>query len=217
MFASAVHGYAFSLDDFADIWAPKLSIDRSTLLQNLFLENTYLNGLGSSVEIIKTFLASKEIKLDSKGKRISLFEQLVLKPIWEIHKYGLIEKQIDKLKEFAVKLSIPTLKSRRIDDAFDEFMRLFLPLTRATVRAIAKCKSPEKTFSDESRLLNFVSSRESKLWPLIQNSDPNSDCCLVYVAKLLMCEKKKVAITRILSGTLTNGNFSSLDFIIFQM
>uniref|UniRef100_A0A914CGN0 Elongation factor-like 1 n=1 Tax=Acrobeloides nanus TaxID=290746 RepID=A0A914CGN0_9BILA len=191
LFASAIHGYAFSLEDFVELWAPKMSIDKELLLRNFFAD-AYLtpNGIKPDAE--------------AKGKR-TVFEQLVLQPLWEVHKCGLIEKQLDKLKEFAKKLSIPPLKSRRIDDAFDEFMRLFLPLTRAAVRAIAKCKSPKETCAEDERLSIFVSPNNHRLWEALRLCDPEAEICVAYVAKLLLCDGKKVAMCRILSGRLVNG------------
>ena len=140
-----------------------------------------------------------------------MFEQLVLQPLWEVHKCGLIEKQLDKLKEFAKKLSIPPLKSRRIDDAFDEFMRLFLPLTRAAVRAIAKCKSPKETCAEDERLSIFVSPNNHRLWEALRLCDPEAEICVAYVAKLLLCDGKKVAMCRVLSGRLVNGRSFCLN------
>lgn len=204
MFASAVHGYAFSLDDFANLWAPKISMDKNLLLKNMFSDSYLSKSIALDMYQI---IAPKEIKPDAeaKGKR-TIFEQLVLQPLWEIHKYGLVEKKLDRLKEFSQKLSIPPLKSRRIDDAFDEFMRLFLPLTSAVVKAIAKCKSPKGTFSEEGRILNFVSSGQHPLYNTIRQCDPESELTLIYVAKLLKCDERKVAMCRILSGKIEQGN-----------
>jgi ribosome assembly protein 1 len=70
IFASAVHGYAFTLADFARLWAPKVKLDEKLLIENLF-SDCYL-GAGKI-----------NPNAESKGKR-SLFEQLVLSPLWEV-------------------------------------------------------------------------------------------------------------------------------------
>lgn len=64
IFASAVHGYAFTLQDFAKIWAPKVNIDEKTLIEHLF-SDSYLGGgkINSNAE--------------SKGRK-SLFEVRIL-------------------------------------------------------------------------------------------------------------------------------------------
>lgn len=36
IFSSAVHAYAFSMDDFAEIYAPKLNLNKSELAKSLF-------------------------------------------------------------------------------------------------------------------------------------------------------------------------------------
>lgn len=70
IFASAVHGYAFTLVDFAKLWAPKIKIDEKALIENLF-SDCYLAG------------GKINTNAENKGRR-TLFEQLVLSPLWEV-------------------------------------------------------------------------------------------------------------------------------------
>src|SRR5438045_3491339 len=63
IFASAVHGYAFTVADFAKLWSPRLKLDEKTLAESLFSDS---------------YLASGKIHADAEKKgRRSLFEQLV--------------------------------------------------------------------------------------------------------------------------------------------
>jgi ribosome assembly protein 1 len=125
IFASAVHGYAFTVADFAKIWAPKVNLDEKTLSENLF-SDSYLGG--------------GKINPNAENKsRKSMFEQLVLTPLWEVQKCALVDRNLDKLKEFAVKLNLPAVKSKQLADAFPEFMRSWLPLSTTVIRSIARC------------------------------------------------------------------------------
>jgi ribosome assembly protein 1 len=70
IFASAVHGYAFTLKDFAKLWATKLQLDENLLTEHLF-SDSYLGG------------GKINPNAESKGRK-SMFEQLVLAPLWEV-------------------------------------------------------------------------------------------------------------------------------------
>lgn len=96
LFGSAFYGYAFALDDFAKLWENRIEgISRKEFCQFLFSSDHYL-------AIVK-----KQILPDAenKGKK-SLFEQLILDPLWEIHKCALIDKDLEKLNSLAKKLGL---------------------------------------------------------------------------------------------------------------
>lgn len=96
LFGSAIFGYAFSLDDFAKLWEKRIDgISRKEFLQFLFSQDYYLA------------VAKKQIlpEAENKGKK-PLFEQLILDPLWEIHKCALIDKDMQKLNVLAKKLGV---------------------------------------------------------------------------------------------------------------
>lgn len=190
IFASAVHGFGFCLEDFSNLWASKLNLNKQELTDALFGDN---------------YLAAGKIKPDaeSKGKK-TLFEQLVLTPLWEVQKTGLIDKDLDKLKIQANKLGILSLTSRKIDEAFDEFMRSWLSLTKVVLKACLKCKSAKDAYSTKERVLGIAQSEDYPLFNEIQSCDHKNENALAFVSKLLKFDDKKVALCRILSGTLTS-------------
>lgn len=77
-------GYGFSLSDFANIWSYKLSLPVTELKAKLFTDSYLSKG------VIKA-------DADRLGKK-TLFEQLVLQPLWEVHKCALVDEAFDKLK-----------------------------------------------------------------------------------------------------------------------
>uniref|UniRef100_A0A914YY91 Elongation factor-like 1 n=1 Tax=Panagrolaimus superbus TaxID=310955 RepID=A0A914YY91_9BILA len=190
LFASAINGFAFSLDDFASLWAPKLGIDKKELVDSLFSD---------------FYLAGGKIKPDAeaKGKK-SLFEQLVLQPVWEVHKVGLLDKDFDKLKSLAGKLGIPPITSRRLDEAFDEFMRNWMSLTKAVLKATLKGKSAKVAFNDEERAIMITNSKKHVLFEHVRACNKDS-MAVAFVAKLLKFENHKVAMCRVLSGSIKKG------------
>ncbi|KAH7696862.1 Elongation factor Tu GTP binding domain containing protein [Aphelenchoides avenae] len=192
IFASAIHAFGFSLEDFAAVWSQKLKIAQAELLEAMFSDHYFASG-------------RIQPDAEAKGKK-TLFEQLVLQPLWDVHKCALIDKDADRLKELASKLSLPPLKSRRVDEAFDEFMRNWLPLTSAVVKACAKASSPETAFSRDERLNVILDSDENHpLREHIRQCDPTSDFATVVVSKLFKHEEKRIALCRILSGTVRTG------------
>lgn len=96
LFGSANFGYAFSLDDFAKLWEKRIDgISRKEFTQFLFSQDHYLA------------IAKKQIlpEAENKGKK-PLFEQLILDPLWEIHKCAFIDKDLEKLNGLAKKLKV---------------------------------------------------------------------------------------------------------------
>ena len=207
LFASAVHGFAFSLDDFATIWAPKLGMEDS---KKELIEALYSDS----------YLAGGKIKPDAeaKGKK-TLFEQLVLQPVWEVQKVGLIDRDFDKLKILAGKLGIPPITSKRLDEAFDEFMRNWMSLTKAVLKATLKGKSAKIAFDDEERA-SMITTKGHVLYNPIRACDKDSDMALVFVAKLLKFEEHKVAMCRVMNGTIKSKShfihIDSLNIHIFR-
>lgn len=79
-----------------------------------------------------------------------MFEQLVISPLWELHEAGLGKPNLAQLTSLSEKLGMK-LKSRKVEDAFDEAMRTWLPLPRTIFRAIARATSAADAFKDQHR------------------------------------------------------------------
>ncbi|KHN87157.1 Elongation factor 2 [Toxocara canis] len=190
IFASALHGYGFSLSDFANIWSPKLSISVGELQSKLFSDSYLSKG------VIKP-------EADRHGKK-ALFEQLVLQPLWDVHKCGLVEGDFDKLKVLAAKMNVK-VRSRRLADAFDEFMRGWLPLSSACMRAIARSTSARCAFSRANRLASLSLSEGHPMYEVVRACSEDS-LTVVYLAKVLQFSDKITAICRVLSGRIAAGD-----------
>ncbi|KAK6052605.1 hypothetical protein COOONC_09889 [Cooperia oncophora] len=85
IFSSAIHCYAFGVEDFAEMYAEKLKIPKLELTNALFGD---------------FYIAGGKIKDDaaSRGKK-PLFVQLVLEPLWALHDCGLVDNDLPKLVE----------------------------------------------------------------------------------------------------------------------
>ncbi|CAD6197184.1 unnamed protein product [Caenorhabditis auriculariae] len=192
IFSSALHSYAFGLEDFAGVYAEKIKVDRNELLNGMF-GDFYLTASG-----VKEGAAAK-------GKK-TIFEDLILEPLWKIHDYGLVENDLEKLTKLTERLGIK-LKSRRAAEAFDEAMRTWLPLPNATFRAVARAPSAKSTFQDLRRINHLTGKRiDHPLRPLI-TACSSEETTVVFVVKLLQSDEHgRRAICRILSGTLKPGD-----------
>lgn len=194
IFSSALHSYAFGCEDFAQLAAEKMKVDKSVLIPAMF-GDFWIDSTGS----IRDGATAKN--------KATLFERIVLDPLWKLHDLGLVENDQVKLSEAAKKLGI-TLKSRRPNEAFDELMRTWLPLPKASFRAVARAPNVRSTFQTQHRLDQLTGHRaDHPLRPLILGCDPQ-EICVVFVVKLLQTDDMTTrrAICRILSGTLKKGD-----------
>ncbi|CAI79209.1 Tr-type G domain-containing protein [Caenorhabditis elegans] len=196
IFSSALHSYAFGCEDFAQIAAEKMKVEKSALLPAMF-GDFWIDSTGS----IRDGAAVKN--------KATLFERIVLEPLWRIHDLGLVENDATKLAEAAKKLGI-NLKSRRANEAFDELMRTWLPLPKASFRAVARAPNVRSTFDTQHRLDHLTGHRlDHPLRKFVLECNPEA-MTLVFVVKLLQTEDKNLtsrrAICRVLSGTLRKGD-----------
>uniref|UniRef100_A0A915Q492 Tr-type G domain-containing protein n=1 Tax=Setaria digitata TaxID=48799 RepID=A0A915Q492_9BILA len=186
IFASALHGYGFSLLDFARIWSGKISIPEEDILSKLFSDSYFSKG------VIKD-------GAENLGKK-TLFEQFVLQPLWDVHKSGLLDENLDKLKVFADKMNVK-IQSRRPIEAFDEFMRGWLPLMAACFRAAIRASSSSQSFTNAGRLASLSLSENHSLYETIRACS-SLGTTVVFVAKVLLCGETVLAMCRVLSGTI---------------
>lgn len=195
IFASAAFGYAFTLIDFAKMWASRLKLDEQAIADNLF-SDSYLGG------------GKINPNAESKGRR-SIFEQLVLAPLWEVQKCALIDKNVEKLKEFSTKLKLPAVKSKQLADAFPEFMRSWLPLSSTVIRSIAHCVSAQDAFKTLERMITIFPANDSEpLAEAVRSCNPDEKLCVAFVVKLFCIDDQKIALVRVMSGTIRKGRHS---------
>ncbi|CAI5438934.1 unnamed protein product [Caenorhabditis angaria] len=195
IFSSALHSYAFGCEDFAQYAAKKLNIENNLLAPAMF--GDYFLAVGGE---IRDGAAAKN--------KSTIFERVVLEPLWKLHDLGLVENDLEKLSGAAEKLGFP-LRSRRANEAFDELMRSWLPLPKATFRAIARSPNSRSTFHTNHRLNYLTGNRiDHPLRSYILSCSPNQ-MTVVFVVKLLASENattSRRAICRVLSGKLKKGD-----------
>uniref|UniRef100_A0A8R1IHN4 Uncharacterized protein n=1 Tax=Caenorhabditis japonica TaxID=281687 RepID=A0A8R1IHN4_CAEJA len=137
--------------------------------------------------------------------------RIVLEPLWKLHDLGLVENDVTKLAEAATKLGF-VLKSRRANEAFDELMRSWLPLPKASFRAVARAPNVRSTFETRHRLDHLTGHRlDHPLRSFVLACNPSA-ITIIFVVKLLPTENRnsnltsRRAICRVLSGTLKKGD-----------
>ncbi|KAL3997708.1 Elongation factor Tu GTP binding domain family protein [Acanthocheilonema viteae] len=185
IFASALHGYGFCLSDFVRIWSKKISIPEKDILSKLFTDSYFSKGM------------IKE-GAECLGKK-TLFEQFILQPLWDVHKSGLMDEDLQKLKTFADKMNVK-IRSRRPIEAFDEFMRGWLPLTTACFRAAVFSSPSCQSFAHPCRLASLSVSENHPLFEAVKACDSLA-ATVVFVAKILQYGESILAMCRILSGS----------------
>ncbi|CAG9531296.1 unnamed protein product [Cercopithifilaria johnstoni] len=184
IFASALHGYGFCLSDFVRIWSKKIDIPEKDILSKLFTDSYFSKG------IIKE-------GAEGLGKK-TLFEQFILQPLWDVHKSSLMDEDLQKLKTFADKMNIK-IQSKRPAEAFDEFMRGWLPLTTACFRAVILSSPSCQSFTHPCRLASLSVNENHPLYETVKACD-SSAITVVFVAKILQYGETILAMCRILSG-----------------
>uniref|UniRef100_A0A0R3S4V4 Elongation factor-like 1 n=1 Tax=Elaeophora elaphi TaxID=1147741 RepID=A0A0R3S4V4_9BILA len=186
IFASALHGYGFSLSDFVRIWSRKISLPEKDILPKLFTDSYFSKG------------TIKE-GAENLGKK-TLFEQFILQPLWEVHKSGLVDQDLQKLQAFADKMNIK-IRSRRPVEAFDEFMRGWLPLATACFRAAIFSSPSCQSFTHPCRLASLSVNENHPLYETVKACD-SSAATVVFIAKILQYGETVLAMCRVLSGSI---------------
>ncbi|MCP9264404.1 hypothetical protein DINM_022475 [Dirofilaria immitis] len=169
IFASALHGYGFTLSDFVRIWSTKISIPEKDILPKLL--------------------------------RIRIFQkQFILQPLWDVHKSSFIDEDLEKLKAFADKMNVK-IRSKRPVEAFDEFMRGWLPLATVCFRAAILSSPSCHSFTHPRRLASLSLNENHCLYETVKACN-NSAMTVVFVAKILQYGETVLAMCRVLSGSI---------------
>lgn len=98
-----------------------------------------------------------------------------------------------------------SLGSRRPGDAFDEFMRKWLPLAQACVRSVFRCASPRQSFKQPERLAYFAITEGHPLYMPVQECS-ESGILVAFIAKVIKVDDLFLAMCRIFSGTIKKND-----------
>lgn len=129
VFASAMHGWGFRIDHFADIYAKRLGIRRSLLMQTLWGEY---------------YLHPKTRKVHTKApvaNAVPMFVQFVLKNIWDIYSAVSTRDQTKMEKIVStLSLSVPPRELRSDDNkvVVQAILGRWLPISRAVLEMVVE-------------------------------------------------------------------------------
>jgi len=137
VFASAIDGWAFSIDTFAQIFSSKLGFSESVLRKTLW-GDYFIN------------MKAKKIMGGASAKaKKPLFVQLVLDNIWAVYEAVVLRKDKEKLEKIVAALSLKVSpRDLRSNDCRQQLVSVFsswLPLAKAVLSMVCrKLPSPEQ-------------------------------------------------------------------------
>ncbi|KAJ2494796.1 translation elongation factor 2, partial [Coemansia sp. RSA 2049] len=198
-FGSALHGWAFTLRQFAVRYSKKFGIDRVKLMKKLWGEN-YFNS--------KTKKWTNKSSDDSGDKRDRAFNMFVLDPIYKVFDSTMNGRKEEAL-DLAGKLGITLTSEER--DGMDKallktIMRKFLPAADALMEMICiHLPSPKKAQAYRGNLL-YEGPTDDESAVGIRNCDAKGPLML-YVSKMVPTSDKGrfYAFGRVFSGTVKSG------------
>lgn len=193
IFASAIDGWAFSINTFAKIYQAKLGFSQNVLTKTLW-GDFYLDMKN------KKILPGKKVKLLSYK---TLFVSLILEPIWAVYQNCVVERDEDKLEKIILKLGVKVgardLRSKDQRNLLSLVMSQWLPLSHALLGAVIEyLPSPKEAQKERMGLLLDeclydvapTEPHDKLLDPKFEKSildcgSENTDFTLAYISKLL--------------------------------
>ena len=198
VFASAVDGWAFSIDTFAEIYAKKLSFNLSVLRRTLW-GDYYINV--KEKKILKGAAA--------KNKK-PLFVQLVLDNIWALYQTVLVDKDKEKLDKMiatlGLKISARELRSTDSKQLLNSIMSTWLPLAVSVLTMVCeKLPSPADIGTERSKKLmcpqtkkfeNLPEQTRALLGSFEACSSDDSATKIVFISKMFPVSKSQMPENR---------------------
>ncbi|XP_044734864.1 elongation factor-like GTPase 1 [Chrysoperla carnea] len=194
IFASAVDGWGFGVQEFAKMYSEKLGF-KEELLNKVLWGDFYLNS--------KTKRVMKGAQ--EKAKK-PLFVQLVLENIWNLYDILILRKDREKVGPIVEKLGIKlTTRDLRLTDMrllLQAITNQWLPLANAVLNAVyKKLPSPLEITSEKvEKLMCSQNTRFDFLPPQTQALKEHFLACkstsdvpvIVYISKMFPIEKKSL-------------------------
>jgi elongation factor 2 len=195
-FGSGLHSWAFSLKQFADMYASKFNTDTSKLMKRLWGDNFY-HGKDK-----------KWKKESAKGCEKRAFVQFVLDPIYKV--FDAIMNEKDEMTAKLMKSTGVVLKGDDKDlkgkPLMKAFMRTWLPAGDTLLQMIAiHLPSPVTAQAYRCELL-YEGPMDDEAAKGIKSCDPKA-CLMMYISKMVPTSDKGrfYAFGRVFSGTVRTG------------
>ena len=166
LFVSAIDGWAFSVSDFATLWAPRTGLPVAALRRALW---------GDTVWRAK----SKTLEANSTGTQAAV--TMMFEPLWAAYAALQLEPDEARAAKIVASLKLGTAVSARDLTAKDPrarlqaVMRAWLPLPAAVLSAVARV-IPSPAEAARSRML--------RLWPTHDQVSPASTALIDRVARV---------------------------------
>lgn len=132
IFASAVDGWAFSVNTFAKIYLAKLGFSHSVLSKTLW-GDFYLDMKN------KRIIPGKKLKANQNALK-PLFVSLILEQIWAVYENCVIERNQEKLEKIIEKLGAQVnprdLRSKEYKKLLNLIMSQWIPVSHALLGAV---------------------------------------------------------------------------------
>lgn len=194
-FGSGLHGWAFSLKQFSEIYATKFKIEPKKLMNRLW---------GSSFYNAK----EKKWKKEFSAGYVRGFNQFVLDPIYKVFDAVMNFKR-EETQKLIEKLSIKLATEEKEMEGkplMKAMMRRWLPAGDTMLQMITMhLPSPVVAQSYRMEML-YEGPKDDPIALGIKNCDPGADLCL-YVSKMVPTTDKGrfYAFGRVFSGTVATG------------
>uniref|UniRef100_A0A8D0A395 Elongation factor-like 1 n=1 Tax=Sander lucioperca TaxID=283035 RepID=A0A8D0A395_SANLU len=198
VFASAIDGWGFSIQQFAHIYSQKMGIKAEVLLKTLW-GDFYLNAKA------KKIMKGAQVK----GKK-QLFVQLVLDNIWSLYDAVVTRRDKEKVEKVIASLGVKVLArdSRHSDPKvlLSAICSQWLPLAQAVLSMVCeKLPSPIDMTAERVEKLMSVGPRRFDSLPeqtqelkraFLQCSSGENDPLIIFVSKMFAVDTKTLPQNR---------------------
>jgi len=212
VFASAVDGWAFSIPQFAAIYAAKLGMKKASLQKALWGEYYYIP-------------AKKMVMTKPTGKITkTMFEQMVLDPLWEVYDMvqggdnPKIQRVVDSL---GIKVLPRELQQKEWRPKLKSILSKWLPCHEALLQMTVQCL-PDPASAQRLRMrrlwpgMKASSKAPKKLRHSMLNCDASSPHVMIYVTKMINRESLHIMTdkTKLVREGYVKGKFSKADPLV---
>lgn len=198
-FGSGLHGWGFTLNRFADMYASKFNIEPDKMVRRLWGDN-YFDAKGKKWTNKST---------DAEGKPLKrAFAQFVMDPITQLFR-AIMDNNMDRVEKMLVSLKVNLKtdeKDLRQKDLLKCVMRKWLPAHEALLEMIA-LHLPSPVTAQRYRVETlYEGPMDDECAKGIRECDPNGPL-MMYVSKMVPTSDKGrfYAFGRVFSGVIKTG------------